>query len=106
MANAARDAIRARGAAADVLEAHGFANGDTPAAPREPGPEPIAHPKLPHVAAHGARRPAPQRDPHVAPAPLRVPPVPRATIVDERGHTDRPEAPHLVRAQDAIAQRE
>src|SRR5216684_369236 len=89
-----------------VLEAHGFANGDTPAAAREPGPEPIAHPKLPHVAAHGARRPEPQRYAHVAPKALRVSGVPRASIVEERGHTDRHEPPHLVRDEDAIFQGE
>src|SRR6266508_2591942 len=89
-----------------LLVGHAFADRESPPAPRETCPETVAHGELRHIAPGGARRPDPERQADVAAQAHGVARAPRASLVEERGHTDADQPPHFVRHEHPVFDRE
>src|SRR5947199_8143621 len=88
------------------LVPHALTDREAPAAAGDPLPDALPYGELPHIAAHGAGRPNPQRHAHRAAQTGRLVRVPSPAIVEEGRHPDAHEAPQVVGDEHAILERE
>src|SRR6266849_4442915 len=84
---------------------HALADREAPAA-GDPLPEAVSDGELPHIAAHGAGRPDPQRQAHGAAQTGRLVRVPGPAIVEEGRLPEPHEAPQVVRDEHPVLERE
>src|SRR5437879_5859084 len=77
------------------LVPHALTDREAPAAAGDPLPEAVSDGELPHISAHGAGRPDPQRHAHRAAQTGRLVRVPGPAIIEEGRHPDPHEAPRV-----------
>src|SRR5256885_12146380 len=88
------------------LVPHALTDREAPATAGDPLPEAVSDGELPHISAHGAGRPDPQRHAHRAAQTGRLVRGPGPAIIEEWRHPDAPEAPQAVGDEHAIFERE
>src|SRR6266540_1969064 len=89
-----------------LLVGDAFADRESPPAPRDTFPETVADGELRHIAPDRARRTDPERQADVAAQARGVAREPRASVVEERGHADADQPPHVVRHEHPVFDRE
>src|SRR5947208_17120194 len=88
------------------LVPHALTDREAPAAAGDPLPEAVSDGELPHISAHGAGRPDPQRHAHRAAQTGRLVRVPGPAIIEEARNPDAHDAPQVAGEGHAISERE